>query len=253
MRAVAISLAMLVVMLSMPSVAGAGDFGDANEHYEDGRFEQAREGYEAIAARRVSNEQLFYNLGNTYFRLGRLGPAVYNYERALRIEPGFEDAQYNLRVAREVIGERFGSRLKGAEVPPLWVRITTFASIANLSFLLLGLNVLFFGILIGLRFLDDGFVRISLIVTNAFVFASLVITVALLVGQAYFLERVSIGVVLPDQVVMREGADERRAERGLLHPGLRVEIVGSDPGGWLRVRLSNGVDGWVKKQAIGRL
>ena len=233
--------------------AEASDFSDANALYESGDFERAAIAYEEIVRRGVSHEDLFYNLGNAYFRVGRLGPAVYNYERALRVEPGFDDARYNLAVAREVIAERFGSRLKGAERPTLWIRVATFMSIGRLTFFAILFNVVFFAVLIGLRFLADGFARTSLIVTNGFVGGALLIVVVLLIGHSYYLERVSVGVVLPDQVIMREGADERRAERGLLHPGLRVEVIGSDPSGWVRVRLSNSGEGWVRAETIGRL
>ena len=228
-------------------------FAEANRLYTEGSYAEAARGYETIASRGVEHEDLFYNLGNAYFRVGRIGPAVFNFERALRLDPGHESARFNRAVAHEVVAERFGSRLAGAEKDPLWVRTVTFFSLPRLLLLALALNVLFFGILIGLRFIAEGFRRTSLVVTNSFVGLALLVFVVLLIGHIYFIERVDLGVVLPDQVVMREGADERSAERGLLHPGLRVEVIGADQAGWLQIRLSNGVDGWVPDGTIGRL
>jgi tetratricopeptide (TPR) repeat protein len=227
-------------------------FGQANERYTRGEYEKAAVAYEQLVDRGVESESLYYNLGNAYFRVGRLGPAVYNYERALRLDPNFEDARYNLRVAREVVAERFGSRLKAAETDPVWVRVSTFWPMSRMTALFLALNVLFFGVLIGLRFIAEGLTRTALVVVNAFVGVALAASLAMLIGHAVFLERVNSGIVLDNQVVMREGADARFAERGLLHPGLRVRVQSSD-GEWLRVRLSNGVDGWVPRSSIGRL
>ena len=239
--------------ISAPSVSNAASFFDANHLYTSGQFEQAAAIYEQLIERGIVHEDLYYNLGNSYFRIGRMGLAVYNYERALRLEPTHEDARYNLGVAREVVAKRFANRLAGAERDPMWRRAVTFFSLATLSLIALGLNVLFFGALVALRFLTESFRRTALVVSSAFAGLALVMAVLLFAGHIYLVERVDLGIVLPDQVVMREGADERSAERGLLHPGLRVEIVGRAPRGWLRVRLSNGVDGWVPNTTIGRL
>lgn len=248
----AAALAALVVLAAASRLEAAPSFGDANRLYTGGQFEAAAAAYEQLIERGVVNESLYYNLGNAYFRIAKLGPAIYNYERALRLDPSLDDARYNLAVAREVVAERFGTRLAGAETDPLWIRVTTFLPMSRITLVFLGLDVLFFAILIGLRFLPVGFARTSLVVTNAFVAVALVLSLVLLAGQAYFLERVKLGVVVDDQVVMREGPESRRAERGLLHPGLRVQIRG-ERDNWLRVRLNNGVDGWVPRDSIGRL
>lgn len=251
MRAVrALWIAAAVVAGAAP--VAAETFGEANEMYERGEYEKAAIAYEQLVDRGIESESLYYNLGNAYFRVGRLGPAVYNYERALRLDPNLEDARYNLAVARDVIAERFGSRLKAAETDPVWVRISTFWPMSRMTAVFLVLNVLFFGVLIALRFFAEGLARTALVVTNAFVGVALAASLAVLIGHAIFLERVNSGIVLDDQVVMREGADERFAERGLLHPGLRVRIE-QNQGDWLRVQLSNGVDGWVPRTSIGRL
>lgn len=244
--------ALVICASATAASAQSVTFGQANELYVAGKFEEAAVAYEQLVDRGVESEKLYYNLGNAYFRTGRLGPAVYNYERALRLDPNFADASYNLAVARDVVAERFGSRLKGAETDPLWIRVSTFWPMSRMTLVFLGLNLLFFGILIGLRFIAEGLARTALIVTNAFVGVALVVSLATLIGHAWFLERVELGIVLDDQVVMREGGDERFAERGLLHPGLRIRVQDRD-GDWLRVRLSNGVDGWVPRRSIGRL
>jgi tetratricopeptide (TPR) repeat protein len=252
-RTIAAAFAAIAVWTAAAAPAAAADtFGEANQLYTSGEFEAAATAYEALVARGIANEDLYYNLGNAYFRTGRLGPAIYNYERALRLDPGFDDARYNLAVAREVVAERFGTRLKGAETDPLWIRVSTYFSISRLTLWFLLLNALFFAVLIGLRFLAEGLARTALVVTSAFVGVAMAASLALLAGHGYYLERVKLGVVTGDQVVMREGPDERRAERGVLHPGLRVRIRGEDQE-WIRVRLSNGVDGWVPRGSIGRL
>jgi hypothetical protein len=227
-------------------------FAAANRAYKQGRYEQAIPLYEALVATGVEHEDLFYNLGNAYFRAGRLGPAIYQYERALRIDPGHDDARYNLEIARQVVAERVVDRLKGAENDPWWVRLTTFFSISQLAIGFLIFDVLLFSGLIALRFLATGFARSALVATVAFVGLTMAGSLVLLRLQVYVHEEVHQGIVIADQVVMREGADQRSAERGKLHPGVRVRLRGREPG-WWRIRLANGMEGWVPDTAVGRL
>jgi tetratricopeptide (TPR) repeat protein len=231
---------------------GGTSYAAANHAYQEGRYHEAIDHYEGLVQVGILHEDLFYNLGNAYFRSGQLGPAIYSYERALRLAPGMSDAAYNLDIARETVADRVIDRLKGAEADPLWVRTVTMASIGNLTIIVLALNAVFFAILVALRFLATGFTRTALIVTNGFVAAALAGAIVLFVGQAYFLERFELGIVLADQVHMREGPDDSLAERGQLHPGLRVRVLGREPG-WSRIRLSNGVEGWVPDSTIGEL
>lgn len=231
---------------------GPSAFAAANRAYKEGRFDQAIPLYEALVATGVQHEDLFYNLGNAYFRAGRLGPAIYQYERALRIDPGHQDAAYNLEIARQVVAERVVDRLKGAESDPWWVKLATFFSVSQLTVGFLIFDLLLFATLIALRFLSIGFARTALIATTAFVGLVLVGSLVLLRVQVYVHAEIHQAIVTADQVVMREGADARSAERGKLHPGVRVRLRGQEPG-WLRIQLANGMEGWVPDSALGRL
>ena len=71
----------------------------ANTAYVNGDYHTASEYYEAIGALGLSSVKLYYNLGNTYFKEGRLGKSILNYRRALRLSPGSDDIRYNLGVA----------------------------------------------------------------------------------------------------------------------------------------------------------
>lgn len=67
----------------------------ANEMYKQGQYSDAAALYEEILKNGVSPE-LYYNLGNSYYKADETGLAILNYERALRLDPGLNDASYNL-------------------------------------------------------------------------------------------------------------------------------------------------------------
>jgi hypothetical protein len=251
------------------TVLGAGaahaqhSYASANEAYKKGDHAGAIRQYEALVTAGVTHEDLFYNLGNAYFRAGQLGRAIFNYERALRLDPGFEDARYNLHLARSAVAARVEDRIEGAEGQK-WrdfadgtfetavLRGADVLTVGTVAVLFLVFNVLFFAGLIAMRFLGAGFARTTIRVTNGFTGVALLLVTLLLVGHIYFLEKVNIGVVLPDALHLREGADRQSAERGVVHAGLRVRILRRDLG-WIKVRLANGVEGWVERAAIGEL
>jgi tetratricopeptide (TPR) repeat protein len=251
-RSVLCALAWAALLVAAAPASADTTYKEANRAYKAGEFEQAVARYEALVVAGVAHPDLYYNLGNAYFRAGQLGPAIYNYERALRIDPGLSDARYNLAVAREAVAEKVADRLERAERDPLWIRAVTFLSIGRLSILFLLGTALLFGGLIALRLLSTGLARTATLVTTAFVGVGYVAVAVLLAGHILFLETVKLGVVLPDRLQMHEGADDRTAERGQVHAGLRVRVVDRQPG-WARVRLANGHEGWVPDSAIGDL
>ncbi|MDX9754712.1 MAG: hypothetical protein RBU29_12165 [bacterium] len=77
----------------------------ANEFYKQGQYEDALQGYLHLTQLGVANGYLFYNIGNTYFRLGQLGPAILWYERARLYLPRSEDLKVNYNYARQQLAD----------------------------------------------------------------------------------------------------------------------------------------------------
>ena len=77
------------------------DFTKANEEYAQGHFTEAISGYEALVRAGQWSANLFYDLGNAYFRTGEFGRAILNYERALALERHHPEATANLQIARD--------------------------------------------------------------------------------------------------------------------------------------------------------
>ena len=76
------------------------DFAKANEEFAQGHFKEAIAGYEALVGAGHWNANLFYDLGNAYFRTRDFGRAILNYERALALDNHHPEATANLQIAR---------------------------------------------------------------------------------------------------------------------------------------------------------
>jgi len=77
------------------------EFGKANQEYTQGHFKEAIAAYEALIHHGKRNANLFYDLGNAYFRIGDFGRAILNYERALALDRHHPEARANLQIARD--------------------------------------------------------------------------------------------------------------------------------------------------------
>src|SRR5205823_14215251 len=97
---------LIALLLCAGSAASAiaqsnAEFAKANQEYAQGHFEEAIAGYEALVRAGQWNANLFYDLGNAYFRTKDFGRAILNYERALALDRHHPEARANLQIARD--------------------------------------------------------------------------------------------------------------------------------------------------------
>lgn len=74
-------------------------FAQANANYAEGNYAEAAKQYQEVLAEQPSAE-VYYNLGNAYFKQGELSQSILAYERALRLKPTMKDAKHNLQFAQ---------------------------------------------------------------------------------------------------------------------------------------------------------
>jgi tetratricopeptide (TPR) repeat protein len=227
-------------------------FRRGNEAYFNGRHQEAIDAYEQVAALGVVSQDLFFNLGNAYFKAGQMGPAIYNYERALELDPEQQDVRYNLNVAREAVRKKGEDRLAGVEKQPFWMRAGDEITVNSASWFFLGVYVALFLLLIALHFTQPGFLRVSMVAGIAFVGLATLAAGALLGVRLYIADRVEQAIVLPDVVQVKEGPDPNYQAVFGVHAGLRVRVTEKEQD-WVRVRLANGLEGWMRERDLGRL
>jgi tetratricopeptide (TPR) repeat protein len=92
-----LSLAIASAAFAQPDA----QFSKANQEYAQGHFNEAVAGYEALVRTGQWNANLFYDLGNAYFRTGDFGRAILNYERVLALDRHHPEATANLQIARD--------------------------------------------------------------------------------------------------------------------------------------------------------
>jgi tetratricopeptide (TPR) repeat protein len=250
-RAVALAVTALAIA---PATARADRVDETwrrgNEAYLHGDYAAAVAAYEEVGRQGVASADLAFNLGDAYFRKGAIGPAIWSFERALALDSGDEDARYNLDKARKLSARRAHDRIEGDDKDPAWMRLVAGVAPSTTTWLFVALYVGFFAALIGRRW-ARGEWRPPLTAGAAVLAAGALLAGVLLAGRVH-LDRIPFGVLLPDEIAVKEGADTNYRTSFDAHAGLRVRIVDQDQD-WLRVRLANGLEGWVRTQDVGRI
>jgi len=216
-------------------------FDRANDAYRQGGYQTAVNLYEQLVSDGVAGADLFYNLGNAYYRLDRLGPAIANYERALHLRPGFEAAQRNLDQCLEQT-----RRALNAPLPPAWEQSLLFwhyRLTPATSFRLAVASWLLLWMVLGVRLWRP----LPYLRRLAAVLALL----ALAFGASSWAKAhpALLAVASEESVPVRYGIGPEETTRFELFRGDRVR-VDKRSGGWARVVTANGERGWVKESSL---
>lgn len=216
-------------------------FDRANQAYRDEQFSEAATLYEQLVADGVVDAGVFYNLGNAYFRLKQLGPAIANYERVLQIDPNFKSAAQNLQLCVEQT-----PRSAGRPLPPDWEQSLLFwhyglstgasATTAAVSW------ILAWGLLLLRLFRPVPYTR------GAAIAAFLV---AALFGASVWSKAhpLPLAVARAAEVPVYFDRDTTSPVYFKLLVGDRV-LVEQSAGGWLKVEEPSGEHGWAERSAF---
>jgi tetratricopeptide (TPR) repeat protein len=243
------ALLLLAHPLAAQPAASAEDLYRAGvEAYDRRDFAAAWEAWMGARRAGVRDARLEYALGNAAFRLNRLGAAILHYQRASRLDPADEDVRRNLELARA----RIADRIPEEESAPLLRALHAAQHRVGPDRQLLGVLVLVWatGAVVAWRGARPGgftpgvgWVLAILLSMGLALAASWRVTLARIEGGR-------LAVVLADAADVRSGPGEGNAALLDVHEGLTVRVRGEREG-WVQVGLPNGVQGWVRRDALG--
>jgi tetratricopeptide (TPR) repeat protein len=211
------------------------EFAKANQEYAQGHFKEAISGYEAFVRSGQWSANLFYDLGNAYFRTGDFGHAILNYERALALERHHPEATANLQIARD---EARALEMQQS-VPERYLRFASVNQYSIAAAVAFWLGVFCIVRLLFARRRSAGTIILSVFLL--FVFATGTFAI-------YELDHGSKGrglAIVTDKEVQARLATADTANSVLaLPPGSEVKIL-STRGDWVYAALPNSLRGWI--------
>jgi tetratricopeptide (TPR) repeat protein len=229
--------ALAVLCAGAGTVPGAEQpiFAKANQAYSEGHFKEAVEGYESLVRSGNWSANLFYDLGNAWFRLGDFGKAILNYERALALDPHHPEADANLRFARD--------EARALELKKDWIeQHAGFGTVRQYS---IAATVAFWlAVLVAARLLFSrrrSLARTALIVMGLFLCGASAQAIYTLENGA---RGNALAIVTGKQVEARLATADNAKSVLVLPPGSEIKIL-SERGDWIYAALPNDQRGWI--------
>jgi tetratricopeptide (TPR) repeat protein len=238
----------MVILNLLPFFSFASDYqlqiAKGNTAYSSGNYKEAVQAYTSLSTQGLEATDLFYNLGNSYFKLNDMPHAILWYERAKRLDPGNEDVTFNLNVANSRITDK---------IEPLpefflkrWLRsLTDLYSVdtwAKAGIALLIISLLLFSLYIASRVLV---LRKLGFWTG---FPALVFSVIFLIfAWTGYNSRISeqSAIIINPTVTVKSSPDDKSTDIFVIHEGCKVQLV-DHIGNWYEIRIVNGSIGWVE-------
>ena len=221
---------------------------NADTEYQKGNYQQAIRDYEEILKNGESAE-IYFNLGNAYYRTDNITKAVLNYERARLLSPGDDDINFNLQFARSKTIDKITPESEMFFVT--WYKsLVNFTSVDNWA--KTGILCIVMALLLVLLYLFGP----QLMLRKIGFFGGLAFFVIFLLSnlfafqQKQALDNRTGAIIISPSVNIKKTPAKNSADQFVLHEGTRVDIIDKGMNDWRCIRVGDGREGWIETKAI---
>ena len=248
---------LIFLVAMMVSVAGTAQlqsvayddwFEEGNAAYNDGNYEQALTFYAQIVESGMESADLYYNMGNTYYKMKEYPMSILYYEKALKLSPGDEDIRTNLEIANltvvdkiNVIPQSFIVRWWNGVKSSLSSDGWAWVSIVSFALFLVCLFVFLMARRTALR--KAGF------------FVGMVVAICLVLSVVFAVQKhqdmihQDEAIIMTPTVTVKSSPTVNSVDLFVLHEGTKVRITGTS-NEWNKIRIADGSVGWLQAETM---
>ncbi|MEE9406447.1 MAG: tetratricopeptide repeat protein [Polaribacter sp.] len=226
-------------------------FVTANNLYKNGQFEEAIKKYKKIESQDLISSELYHNLGNSYYKLNKVGQTIYYYEKALKLNPLNIDVKNNLIFAKRLTLDNI------EELPKTVLQRFNINYLQKLSYNQWAIVVVLFSVLASLLFLLFYFAEVPskkrfYFVTSIVSFILLITTLSITYHQYNKSVNKIEAVVFAEKTKVRNAPTLNSDEVFTLHEGAKVFVLDAVDN-WKKIKLADGKLGWIIAEEIKEL
>ena len=246
-----ISYTILALLITLGAFAQNALLEKADKHYTSEEYKLAIESYEELVNSDVESAELYYNLGNAYYKSGFVTQAILNYERAKLLAPNDEDIQFNLNLANQHVVDaidplpqvffiRWWNGLSNKTTVDRWAMVSVISFI--LTLILAGF--FFFTQKMSVKKLSFWFgIFLIVIAIFSFNFAA---------HQKKRQTQHEFAIVIQPSITVKSSPSDSGTDIFVIHEGLKIQIKDS-LGSWREIRLADGNQGWLPANSIEQI
>ncbi|HDP74893.1 MAG TPA: tetratricopeptide repeat protein [Bacteroidales bacterium] len=223
----------------------------ANKFYTEGKYSEAITNYEAIIALGKMSAELYYNLGNAYFKLNDIAHAILYFERAYLLNPSDDDIAFNLDLARAYTTDKIEA------IPDFFV-VKWFMSISNIfssnawAFLAISFFVLTLILLIIYQFSGKYLIKKNAFISSWIALLLFIVSLSFSISQKNRIINSNHAIITTSAISVKSSPSDNSNDLFILHAGTKIETL-RNVGEWCEIRIADGNKGWVPKSAFERI
>ena len=235
----------LTALLSVTSLTVAAQTKQqADDLYAKEHYEEAAQIYESIIREQGVSTEIYYNLGNCYYKLDSVALSILNYERALMLDPSDGDTKANLALAR-------GKTTDKVTPPSEMFFVTWWRSLTNLmsinswlviafvAFVLMLASILVYAFMSNISIRKAGFYGCLFML-----FVTVVANLCAL-SQHHAIVNRHYAIIMSPAVTVKSSPSDTSTDLFIIHEGAKVEMLDQSMKEWCEVKLEEGKVGWV--------
>lgn len=235
----------LIALLLTHPVPGQSTelFDQATTAYNEGDYQSAASKYEQILEGGEHSAEVYFNLGNSYYKMNKVGPSIYYYEKALMLAPGDQEILNNLTFARNMTLDDF-TVSEEPVVSKFLKRIPAYYNADRWAIISIIMAALFVALFIAFRFLLTPFAKRITFISSIFFLLLCLSSIFLAYQQQQAYQDDQPAIIMAEAIKVRSEPNARGQYAFEIHEGSKVQVL-EQLGGWGKIQASNGNTGWI--------
>jgi len=223
----------------------------ANDSYSKGKYEEAIKQYQSILSEDNISTDIYYNLGNCYYKIDDVPNAILNYEKALKLKPDNEDVLFNLKMANKLTIDKI-DRLPELFIGSTWRNLVTSKTVDGWAYYTIGL------IFLSLLFFVSYLLMQQIIIKKAGFYAGLfflglsLFTFLMAAQHNGIVKQASEAIIFAPTITIQSEPNENSEALFTLHEGTKITLL-EENNDWSKIKLPNGNVGWIKSEEIKKI
>jgi len=250
-----LKITILALLFFVPMILLAGGaktlFQQANEAYEKENYDKSIALLDSLIQSGLESPQMYYNLGNAWFKKNEIPKAILYYEKAKKLDPHDEDINYNLELAKTKIADKI-EPIPEFFLKQWWRSILMLFTETQWVYINIIVYTLFL-LFIVIFFISRSKTRKQFAFSMGIIFLSL----SLLTGIFGFQSSQQIhshktAIVFTPTVNVKSSPSEKSSTLFVIHQGTKVKLI-DQLKDWYRIKLANGSQGWMHKEDFEKI